>query len=82
MIQCNTKNDDMSVSIRVNYKELQLIKKYAKLNETTVSEVMRNAILEKIENDFDIFLYEKAYEAYKSNQKTYTRKETSKFLGF
>ena len=47
MIQCNTKDDDMSVPIRVNDKELQLIKKYADLNGTTVLEVMRNAILEK-----------------------------------
>lgn len=82
MIQCNTKNDDMSVSIRVNYKELQLIKKYAKLNETTVSEVMRNAILEKIEDEFDIFLYEKTYEGSKSNPKIYTLEESSKILGF
>jgi len=37
----------MSVPIRVNDKELQLIKKYAELNGTTVSEVLRNAILEK-----------------------------------
>lgn len=72
----------MSVPIRVNDKELQLIKKYAELSGTTVSEVLRNAILEKIENDFDIFLYKKAYEAYKSNPKTYTRKEASKILGF
>jgi len=47
VIQCNSKDDDMSVPIRVNDKELQLIKKYAELNGTTVSEVLRNAILEK-----------------------------------
>ncbi|MBN2696775.1 MAG: ribbon-helix-helix protein, CopG family, partial [Bacilli bacterium] len=48
----------MSISIRVNEKESKLIKKYAELNGTTVSEVMRQAILSKIEDEFDIFLYE------------------------
>jgi RHH-type transcriptional regulator, rel operon repressor / antitoxin RelB len=51
----------MSISIRMNEKELELIKKYAELNGSSVSEVMRKAILEKIEDEFDIFLYEKAF---------------------
>ena len=54
----------MSISIRMNDKELEIIKKYTELNGTTVSEVMRKAILEKIEDEFDIFLYEKAFRAY------------------
>ena len=48
----------------MNDKELEIIKKYTELNGTTVSEVMRKAILEKIEDEFDIFLYEKAFRAY------------------
>lgn len=38
----------MSISIRMSEKEIELIKKYAELNATTVSEVMRRAILEKL----------------------------------
>ena len=71
----------MSVSIRMNDKELELIRKYAELNGTTVSEVMRKAILEKIEDEFDIFLYEKAYKAYDQNPKTYTIEEAKAILG-
>lgn len=71
----------MSVSIRINDKELELIKKYADLNGTTVSDVMRNAILEKIEDEFDIFLYDKAYKDYEENPKTYSLEETSELLG-
>lgn len=71
----------MSISIRINEKELELIKKYADLNGSTVSEVMRKAILEKIEDEFDIFLYEKAFIAFEENPKTYTLEEASEILG-
>lgn len=73
--------DYMSISIRMNDKELELIKKYAELNGTTVSEVMRKAILEKIEDEFDIFLYEKAFGEYELNSKTYTLEEAKSLLG-
>jgi uncharacterized protein (DUF1778 family) len=72
----------MSISIRVSEKESKLIKKYAELNGTTVSEVMRQAILSKIEDEFDIFLYEQAYKEYEENQKTYTIEEAKKILEF
>jgi RHH-type transcriptional regulator, rel operon repressor / antitoxin RelB len=71
----------VSVSIRMNDKELEIIKKYAELNGTTVSEVMRKAILEKIEDEFDIFIYEKANKAYEQNPKTYTIEEAKAILG-
>ena len=74
-------DDNMSISIRMNDKELELIKKYAELNGTTVSEVMRKAILEKIEDEFDIFLYEKAFKAYEQNSRTYTIEEAKSLLG-
>jgi len=71
----------MSVSIRMNDKELELIKKYAELNGSSVSEVMRKAILEKIEDEFDIFLYEKEFKAYEQNSRTYTIEEAKSLLG-
>jgi hypothetical protein len=46
--------DIMSISIRTNDEELGLIKKYVELDSATVSEVMRKAILEKIEEEYDI----------------------------
>lgn len=70
----------MSVSIRMSEKELELVKKYAEINGSTVSEVIRSAIMEKIEDEFDIYIFDKAYEEYKLNPKTYTLKEVSKIL--
>jgi RHH-type transcriptional regulator, rel operon repressor / antitoxin RelB len=71
----------MSISIRMNDKEMKLVKKYAELNGTTISDVMRKAILEKIEDEFDIFLYEQAYKAYEQDSKTYTIEEAKSLLG-
>ncbi len=70
----------MSISIRVNKKESELIKKYAELNGKTVSEVMRQAILEKIEDEFDIFLYKNALKESEENTRTYTIEEAKKLL--
>ena len=71
----------MAISIRMHDKELELIKKYAELNGMTVSEVMRKAILEKIEDEFDIFLYEKAINEPKQDNKTYSLDEVKAILG-
>lgn len=71
----------MSISIRMHDKELDLIKKYAELNGMTVSEVMRKAILEKIEDEFDIVLYQNAIESYNKDNKTYSLDEVKSILG-
>lgn len=70
----------MTISIRVTKKESELIKKYAELNGTTVSDVMRQAILAKIEDEFDIFLYNQAFKEYEENPKTYTIQEAKELL--
>lgn len=82
VIQCITRSDNMSISIRLSENESKLIRKYAELNGTSVSEVMRQAILSKIEDEFDIFLYEEAYKEYENNPKTYTLEEAKKIMDF
>jgi len=36
-----------TISIRVNHRDSELIRKYAKLKNTSVSELVRNAVIEK-----------------------------------
>jgi hypothetical protein len=69
------RGDLMSLSIRVTEKESVLIRKYAELQGLTVSEVMRQAILSKIEDEFDIFVFEKAEKTHLKNPKTYSIQE-------
>jgi len=50
----------MAISLRMDEKEEKLIKEYAKANNITVSALLRDAVLEKIEDDIDIEIYNKA----------------------
>ncbi len=72
----------MSISIRLSEKENLLIKEYAKVYNMSVSELIRTAVLEKIEDEIDLKAYEKAMEAYKNNPVTHTLDEVEKELGY
>ena len=72
----------MTISVRLNKKDEELVKAYAKINNISLSDLVRNAIIEKIENEYDLECYEKAMEEYKQNPKTYTLDEIKKELDF
>lgn len=71
----------MTISLRLNEKDTELIKAYADMNNISLSELIRKAVLEKIEDEYDLECYKKAIEEYKKNPKTYTLEETKKELG-
>ena len=71
----------MTISIRLNEEDAKLIKSYAKINKTTISEFVRNAIMEKIEDEYDLECYYKAKKEFDENPKTYTLEEVKKELG-
>lgn len=71
----------MTISVRLSEKDTELIKAYAEMNNISLSDLVRNALLEKIEDEFDLKCYEKAIEEYKKNPKTYTIEEVKKELG-
>jgi len=70
----------MTISIRLNEEDAKLIKSYAKINKTTISEFVRKAIMEKIEDEYDLECYYKALEEFKKNPKTYTHEEVKRML--
>ena len=70
----------MTISVRLNEKDAELVKAYAEMNNISLSDLIRNAILEKIENEYDLECYEKAMKEYKENPKTYTLDEVKKEL--
>ncbi|NMA70280.1 MAG: ribbon-helix-helix protein, CopG family [Desulfitobacterium sp.] len=71
----------MTISIRLTPEEAELIRAYANLKNQSVSEVMRRAILEQIEDEFDLDVYEKAMTEYRENPKTYSLDEIEKEMG-
>lgn len=70
----------MTISVRLNEKDTELIKAYAKLNNISLSDLVRNAIIEKIEDEYDLKAYEKAMKEYKKNPVTYSHEEVAKML--
>lgn len=71
----------MTISVRLSDKDTELIKAYAEMNNISLSDLIRNAVLEKIEDEYDLECYKKAIEEYKKNPKIYTMEEVKKELG-
>ena len=58
--------------------ESTLVKDFATLKGTTVSDIIRGAVLDRIEDELDLAAYEKALADYIKNPKTYTLDEVEK----
>ena len=71
----------MTISVRLSEEDTNIIKAYAAMNNISLSDLVRNAIMEKIENEYDLECYEKAIKKYKANPKTYSMEEVEKELG-
>ena len=71
----------MTISVRLNDKDTELIKSYAKMNNISLSDLIRNAVIEKIEDEYDLECYKKAMQEYEKNPTTYTMDEVKEELG-
>lgn len=71
----------MTISLRLSEQDALLIKKYAEINGLSISELVRQAVLEKIENEFDIKAYKDAMDQLKEDNTTYSLSEVEKKLG-
>ncbi|MBR1598905.1 MAG: CopG family transcriptional regulator [Lachnospiraceae bacterium] len=71
----------MAISLRLNNEDTILIKNYAKLHDISVSDLFRQAVMEKIEDEYDLNAYEKAMEDYNKDGTTYSLSEVEKELG-
>ena len=71
----------MTISVRLSEKDTELIKAYADINNISLSDLIRNAVIEKIEDEYDLECYNNAIEEYKKNPKTYTMEEVKEELG-
>jgi toxin-antitoxin system protein len=58
------------ISLRVPENELNIFKSYAKHNNKSLSEIIRIAMLERIEDEYDL----KAFEEYEAEKKSGTLK--------
>lgn len=70
----------MGLNLRVKPEEESIIRAYAEVHGMGVSEFLRKAALERIEDELDLKLYNEAMEEYKKNPVTYTLEEVEKEL--
>ena len=71
----------MTISLRLSDEDTMLIKKYAELNRLSVSDLIRQSVMERIENEYDLEMFDKAMEEYRRNPVTYSLDEVEKELG-
>ncbi len=71
----------MTVSLRLNDADYDIIRKYAQIHGISVSDLFRQAVLERIEDEFDLTAYNKAMEEYRAGSVTYSLNEVEKELG-
>lgn len=71
----------MTISLRLNDEDTVLFKKYAELNGITVSELLRQSVIERIEDEYDLNAYKEAMAEFKKNPVTYSLDEVEKELG-
>jgi len=57
----------MTLSLKLNENEIEIIRNYAKSKNQTISEVIRSAVIEKIEDEIDLIVYEEAMEEHLKN---------------
>ncbi len=57
----------MSFSIRLTEHERGLVESYAKLHSISAGEAFKQALFEKIADEFDIAIYEEAMREYKAS---------------
>ena len=71
----------MTISLRLSDEDEKLFKSYAKSNRMTLSEFIRNTVLERIGDEYDSKVYREAVEDLKKDSSTYTLDEVKERLG-
>ncbi|MBR6226399.1 MAG: CopG family transcriptional regulator [Bacilli bacterium] len=72
----------MSVtSVRLTDEETNLVKSYCAIHGISLSDALKRALIEKIEDEFDLREYEAAKKRYDDNPVSYSLDEVRKELG-
>ncbi|MDK7284334.1 type II toxin-antitoxin system RelB family antitoxin [Staphylococcus pettenkoferi] len=71
-----------TVSVRLTEDDKRLIQHYAQVHALSSSELLKQATLEKIEDEVDLALYHQAMNDFHQDSTTYTPEEVDKLLGF
>jgi RHH-type rel operon transcriptional repressor/antitoxin RelB len=70
----------MTISLRISDDDAKLFKAYAALHNISISELVRQSVLERIEDEYDLIAYENALKEYQENSTTYSHEEVCRML--
>ncbi len=70
----------MTISVRLSDADAQLFKSYAELNGISMSDLVRQSIMDRIEDEYDLKAYDEAIAAYRKNPVTYTHEDVIRML--
>ena len=73
-------NNITTISLRLSDADNNLIKKYAELNGMSVSDLVRQSVLDRIEDEYDLKAYHEAMEEYRKNPVTYSHADVVRML--
>jgi hypothetical protein len=71
----------MAISLRLNERDSNLFKRYADMKGITVSELVRQSVMMRIEDEYDLQAYDKALSAFEADPETYSLDEAEKEIG-
>lgn len=70
----------MVISVKLKAEEEALIRSFAKMHGISVSELIRRSVMARIEEEYDLKVYERAKREFDANPVTYTLDEVEKAL--
>lgn len=71
----------MAIWIRLMPEDEQLFRSYAKRHNMTLSELVRRAVVEKIEGEYDLEVYRQAQKEYSKDSVSYSHDEVCRMFG-
>ncbi|HAC0982503.1 TPA_asm: ribbon-helix-helix protein, CopG family [Listeria monocytogenes] len=69
------------ITVRVDEKEKEMIQQFAEINQVSVSTLIRQLLMEKMDDEVDLRLYAEAMEDQKEHPETYSFDQVMKELG-
>ena len=70
----------MTISLELSDGDVDLFKKYACLHNMSLSEFIIRSVFERIEDEYDLKVYEEVLEEFKKEPATYTVQEMKERL--
>lgn len=70
----------MTISVELNDKDYRFIKRYADINNISITELFKQTVIEKIEDETDHKIYKESMSGHNNNPIIFSHKEAKKIL--